>query len=634
MGQVYRGRDAKLGRDVAIKILPDHFVADAERLTRFEREARTLAALNHTNIAQIYGMEEFDAAVGTGGPLRGAALVMELVEGDDLSVILSRGALPVADALQIAQQVAQALEAAHETGIVHRDLKPANIKVRADGAVKVLDFGLAKAMDASSGVSGSLANSPTITSPATEMGTILGTAAYMSPEQARGKAVDRRSDVWAFGVVFYEMLSGRRAFEGSDVSDVLASVLKDTIVFDALPADTPPAIRRLLRRCLVKNRADRLDSMATARLDIADAINAPGDGETRLASARPSARSRYGLIAATIAGVALGLAAGWAFFRTTPTQSAGELVTFSIPVPEQNRVTGIAISATGDTIVYAADRLYVRRLSDGAPQPVPGTEGAENVFLSPEGRWAGYFASGKIRKVALSGGDPLVIADADADTPGAAWGPDNTVFYSAGWNAPLFSVSADGGKPVAFSTLDAAAGEIGHWWPEFLPGGKTALITVWMAATGINDSKLAALDLTTGKHRVLMPGSSAKFLPPDRLLFFHAGRVSSGAVRSGCSARDRRAHKGPAGRGSPRSHGIVGKAGRCVFDGHSRLPRATARARTAVHLGLAPRDRRTACRAAEAVARAESVAGRPTSGWLTDRGRNDGALAAGSGPAD
>ncbi|HQX82410.1 MAG TPA: serine/threonine-protein kinase, partial [Vicinamibacterales bacterium] len=263
MGEVYRARDARLGRDAAIKILPEAFLTDADRVARFEREARTLASLNHPNIAGIYGIE-------------GSAIVMELVEGEDLSELLARGPVPLVDALKTARQIASALEAAHEQGIVHRDLKPANVKVRPDGTVKVLDFGLARP-GGSGDASGSIANSPTMTSPATAFGMIIGTAAYMSPEQARGKAVDRRADVWAFGVVLYEMLSGRRAYPGSEVSDVLASVLKDTLPLDGVPPETPAAIRRLLRRCLEKDRGDRLDSMATARLEIADAMAPSSD---------------------------------------------------------------------------------------------------------------------------------------------------------------------------------------------------------------------------------------------------------------------------------------------------------------------------------------------------------------------
>lgn len=291
MGEVYRARDARLGRDAAIKILPELFLNDPDRVARFEREARTLASLNHPNIAGIYGIAEMSPDLISGASAH-RALVMELVEGEDLSAILARGPVPLIDALPIARQIASALEAAHELGIVHRDLKPANVKVRPDGTVKVLDFGLATP-GTSSDPSGSIANSPTMTSPAaTAFGMIIGTAAYMSPEQARGKLVDKRADVWAFGVVLYEMLSGRRAYGGNEVSDVLASVLKDTLPLDSVPGSTPAPIRRLLRRCLEKDRADRLDSMATARLEIADALSVGKDETTSAATHRPTGGER------------------------------------------------------------------------------------------------------------------------------------------------------------------------------------------------------------------------------------------------------------------------------------------------------------------------------------------------------
>src|SRR5262247_2165833 len=267
MGQVYRARDTKLDRDVAIKILPEAFAHDADRLARFQREAKTLASLNHPNIAGIYGLEESDGV---------SALVMELVEGDDLSQRIARGPIPIDEALPIARQIADALEAAHEQGIIHRDLKPANIKIRSDGTVKVLDFGLAKLAE-SSAVAGTnsspLSLSPTITSPAlmTGVGVLLGTAAYMAPEQAKGKPADKRSDIWAFGCVLYEMLAGRRAFEGDDVADTLANVLKTQPDWTALPATTPPAIRRLLRRCLQKDAKGRLQDIGDARIEIKDA---------------------------------------------------------------------------------------------------------------------------------------------------------------------------------------------------------------------------------------------------------------------------------------------------------------------------------------------------------------------------
>src|SRR5262245_48201585 len=299
MGEVYRARDSRLGRDVAIKILPEVFARDAERTARFQREARTLAALNHPNIAAIYGLEE----VRLPGSQGFHALVMELVEGQDLAERIARGPIEIDEALPIAKQIASALEAAHDAGIVHRDLKPANIKVRPDGAVKVLDFGLAKAVAPDGASPGTLSNSPTLTSHGTQLGVILGTAAYMAPEQAKGKPVDKRADVWAFGVVVYEMLTGRRLFDASDVSEVLAAVLTREPDWTALPASTPPSVHRLLARCLTRDRAKRLDSMAAARLELDDAVAVPA-----APTARPATRSIHKAAAAglVLAGLAMG----------------------------------------------------------------------------------------------------------------------------------------------------------------------------------------------------------------------------------------------------------------------------------------------------------------------------------------
>jgi eukaryotic-like serine/threonine-protein kinase len=521
MGQVYRARDTKLGRDVAIKILPDLFAADAKRLARFHREARTLASLNHPNIAQIYGIESAG---------RGQALVMELCQGEDLSVVMARGAVPLADALPIARQIANALEAAHEIGIIHRDLKPANIKVTPDGKVKVLDFGLAKAMDAGdsapavAGPSDPTVKSPTMTSPAmTQLGVILGTAAYMSPEQARGKPVDRRADVWAFGVVLYEMLTGRRLFTGGEVSDVLASVLKDTVSFDPLPPETPISIRRLLRRCLEKDRTKRLDSMATARLEIEDGIASPTESDSSAVLVSRGVGWWFALAVAVVVALGLGVWMGTAL-RGPIQPTAQRTISFTVPVPASLRLTGVGVVPSGDAILYEADRLYLQKMSDPEPQPIAGTDGARNLFISTDGRWAGFFAGGKIKKVSLAGGDPLNVTDASIDTPGAGWGPGNTIVFSNGWNAPLTSVSSDGGgTPKVISTVDTAAGELGHWWPQVLPGETSILFTVWMAASGLNDSKIAVLDVATGRHRIVMPGASARYLASGHLLYYQAG---------------------------------------------------------------------------------------------------------------
>jgi serine/threonine-protein kinase len=525
MGEVYRARDTRLNRDVALKVLSDLVVGDPDRLTRFRREAQVLASLNHPNIGQIYGVEDH-------------ALVLELVEGPTLADVIaaSPDGVPLHDAWRIASQIALALETAHERGIVHRDLKPANIKVKDDGTVKVLDFGLAKALAPDSSGASEIANSPTLTARATQIGMILGTAAYMSPEQARGKAVDRRADVWAFGVVLFEMLTARRAFTGNEVSDVLASVLKDSVSLADLPADTPASIRRLLRRCLEKDRANRLDSMATARLEIVDAMSPRADEATPVSGAMVTAALRrwgnIALIATGIAAAAIGFAAGWAGFRLPSTDAnAGRAVRFSVTLPPKQIGQGlpevvpasVALAGSGDTIIYQADRLYARALGDLSLRPLAGTEGARNLFVSPDGRWIGFNQGEYIKKVAVGGGDPLAITEASSDSPGGGWGPNNTVIFTRGWNLPLLSVSADGGKPVPLTTLDSAAGELGHWWPELLPDGKTVLFTVWMAASGINDSRIAVLDVATGKHRVIMPGAAPKFIAPGQLLYFFAG---------------------------------------------------------------------------------------------------------------
>jgi serine/threonine-protein kinase len=355
MGEVYRARDTQLDREVAIKILPAVFALDAERLARFEREAKTLASLNHPHIAQIYGLEPFDG---------GRALVMELVDGEDLSARIARGPVALDDALAIARQVAEALEASHERGIIHRDLKPANIKVRDDGTVKVLDFGLAKALDASSVSGVDLVNSPTITSPATQLGTILGTAAYMAPEQAKGRAIDRRADVWAFGVVLFEMLTGRRAFAGEDVTEVVAAVLKDAVPLEALPATTPPAVRRLLRRCLQRDRAKRLDSMAAARLEIEEAVTAPAASHERAtAASRPSGRVAALAAVGMMASAAIGGGLVWS--ATRPALPIVSRLSLIAPEGQQIRVEtnhhDVAIARDGSRVVYwTEDALKAR----------------------------------------------------------------------------------------------------------------------------------------------------------------------------------------------------------------------------------------------------------------------------------
>jgi eukaryotic-like serine/threonine-protein kinase len=533
MGEVYRARDTRLDRDVAIKILPQAFAADADRLARFEREAKTLASLNHPHIAQIHGIEDTAA---------GQALVMELVEGEDLSARIGRGALPLGDAIAVARQIAEALEAAHERGVIHRDLKPANVKLREDGMVKVLDFGLAKALDPSTGSNPDLMNSPTITSPATQLGMILGTAAYMAPEQAKGRAVDRRADVWAFGVVLYEMLTGRRAFDGADISEVLASVLKDTPSHDALPPGTPAAIRRLLRRCLEKNPAKRLDSMAAARLDLDEALDASE------ASGEPAGRAG-GMSIARVAVIALAaaaaasLAGGAAVWRLT-TPPPGPVQRLSIAPPKggvlhlETNHQDVAITPDGSQVIYwnrtasGVNYFQIRPLAQFEGSILDAEPRARGMFLSPDGAWIGFQGgapSGEgaaLMKVAIGGGTPALVARLDANLRGASWGADDTILFATARTATgLHRVKAAGGTPEMLTTADGRNGEIDHLWPHLLPGGTHALFVI-RRLNGPSD--IGLLDLEARTWRVLVAGGTMpRYAPTGHIVYATGGMLNA-----------------------------------------------------------------------------------------------------------
>ena len=480
MGQVYRATDTRLKRQVAIKILPPSVTADGDRLTRFQREAEVLASLNHPNIAAIYGLEESDHVT---------ALVMELVEGEDLSQRIARGALPITEALRIARQIAEALEAAHEEGIIHRDLKPANIKVRTDDTVKVLDFGVAKSMDRIERSSPSLSLSPTITIPAiTQAGMILGTAAYMSPEQASGTRVDKRSDLWAFGVVLLEMLTGRPVFEGETVSHVLAAVLTKPPDWTMLPVQTPAPIRTLLRRCLEKDRKRRLADASDARLEIEEALTAPGiDGTPTTAFARFHSARLAWMVAAGIALAALAI-----ILPALPNLRGGstatpQLVKFEVVSPSgaawspsPNASTAqVAISPDGQRLAFVAGkrgeppRVWIRPLDRTDAQPLAGTEGATFPFWSPDGRFVAFFASGKLKKTAIAGGAPQTLCDVEAPR-GGAWSPSGVILFARSQN-PLAQISSDGGSVTPATRFDAAQEPIFHYWPQFLPDGQRFL---------------------------------------------------------------------------------------------------------------------------------------------------------------
>ncbi len=549
MGEVYRARDTRLNRDVAIKVLPDAFAFDTERLARFTREAQTLASLNHSNIAAIYGLEEGPTRVSpaeSGPHIR--ALVMEFVEGEDLSQRIARGAIPLDEALPIARQIAEALEAAHEQGIIHRDLKPANIKVRSDGTVKVLDFGLAKAMEAGgAGQAGgagreSLTMSPTITSPAmTQAGIILGTAAYMAPEQARGKSVDKRADIWAFGVVLCEMLTGRRAFDGDDLSITLAFVMTKDPDWAALPSATPPALQRLLRRCLEKEPRRRLRDIGEARLALTDGFGAESPAST--ASQPPPVQSlgrRLALVGVLALAIGAALAGVGMWFATRPTTPP--IARFMVAPTGTAAMTQItldrelAVGPDGRHIVYVGNngtQLFVRAMDQLEPTAIAGLNFPRGPFVSPDEKWIGFFdGAGQsaaergttitLKKVSISGGPALPICGiTGGDRGGATWGDDDTIVFGMTDAASgLWRVPAGGGKPAQLTTPNHERGEADHLWPEFLPGGQAVLFTITSTAGGIESAQVAVLDLKTGTQKILVPGGShAHYVASGHLVY-------------------------------------------------------------------------------------------------------------------
>jgi serine/threonine-protein kinase len=466
MGEVYRAVDTNLSRQVAIKVLPDGFTDDRDRLARFEREAKTLAALNHPNIAAIYGLEKIDGI---------RALVMELVEGPTLAQRIAQGPMPVDDALRIAKQIAEALEAAHEQGIIHRDVKPANIKVRPDGAVKVLDFGLAKALEPVA-AGGDATASPTITSPAmmTGVGMLLGTAAYMSPEQARGKAVDRRSDIWAFGCVLFEMLTGKRAFAGGEVSDVLANVLTMEPDWKQLPA-VPPSIQRLLRLCLEKNPRNRRSDASDVRIDVEYALK---DQETAGTPSSPTVRRGWRWAAIAVASAACAALAGVAIWWVAQ-PAAPRVVRLAIPAAGpavlgiDGRDRDLAMTPDGNRIIYRGrnNELFVRALDNERPSVLTGLGVPRGLFASPDNQWIGFYDTPiTLKKVAITGGPAVLIAVVDGDPRGSTWGPDDTIVYAtSALLTGLQRVPAAGGEPTPLTKPDPQRGE-DHFWPEFLPG--------------------------------------------------------------------------------------------------------------------------------------------------------------------
>ena len=454
MGEVYQARDTTLDRDVALKVLPEAFTADPDRLARFEREAKVLASLNHPNIGSIYGLEEDEGV---------RALVLELVEGPTLADRIKQGPIPIDEALPIAKQIAEALEAAHERGVIHRDLKPANIKVRDDGTVKVLDFGLAKAFqpDASDP---NMSMSPTIslTAAATQMGMVIGTTAYMAPEQAKGKPIDKRADVWAFGAVLYEMLTGARPFAGDDVSETLARVIDREPDWAALPDTVPPALSNVLRRCLQKAPKKRIRDIGDVRLAMEGAFETAGiaPAEQGAAPTLPLWQRPVGIAVTVLVALAVGGFAVWGLMRSDA--PAARPVRFTIPVPQPERLSvgyassDVAISPdgqrvaylTGDGTILAPKQLLLRSLSDFTPTMLAGGAPLHSPFFSPDGEWVGFYdvADLELRRVSVQGGSALPIADLDSVMTGASWGEDDTIIYAT-QRGGLWRVPASGGVP-------------------------------------------------------------------------------------------------------------------------------------------------------------------------------------------
>jgi eukaryotic-like serine/threonine-protein kinase len=504
MGEVFRARDSRLGRDVAIKVLPESFKLDADRLARFEREARVLASLSHPNIGMLHALEDF------GGT---HALILELVDGPTLAERIAAGPLPLAEVLLIAEQIATALAAAHELGVVHRDLKPGNVKLRDDGNVKLLDFGLAKMIGAHFRTHGS----SDVT--ATSLGTaVVGTPAYMSPEQARGQPVDKRTDIWAFGCVLYEMLTGKRPFAGEQTSDVIAKVIERDPDLAALPPGTPAAIRRLLRRCLVKDPRQRLQDIGDARLEIAE-IRAGGssasDPDATTQTVRNQTRWRERL-AWSIALLLLGVVALAALLPDTTKPS---IVRFDVDTPTPADPFAFAVSPDGQRLVFVATTdgrplLWVRTLDEVDPLPLAGTEDASYPFWSPDGGAVGFFADGKLKRKDLAGGAPQVLADAPA-ARGGAWGRRGDIVFAPEPTVGLKRVAATGGTATTVTELAADQGS--HRWPQFLPDGRRFLFFVGLGQATARGVYLASVD-GDEPRRVLVSETAALFAPPGYLL--------------------------------------------------------------------------------------------------------------------
>lgn len=519
MGEVYRARDTNLGREVALKTLPDRLTRDVDRLARFRREAQVLAALNHPHIGSIYGLEE-------AGDHR--VLVLELVEGETLAARIARGPLAEKEALAIAREIAEGLQSAHDKGIIHRDLKPANIALTTQDRVKVLDFGLAKASEAAAAPDAlDPVNSPTVTSPAmlTGMGVILGTAAYMSPEQARGRAADKRSDIWAFGCVLYEMLTGIRAFEGAEVSDTLAAVLKSDPAWEALPASLPPSIRSLLEGCLEKNHRERISDISTALFVLKRPTSSPA-----LTTREPRTRSLASWAALTLVAATAGAAGAVLFWPRHPPPSA-PVARFGIAVPGAGQLTlsrrALDVSPDGTRIVYVTDgRLYLRSLADLESRPIPGGDPGIQPAFSPDGQSIVFWADRALKRIPVSGGVPITICETATAPFGIHWGNHGIVFVEPGTG--ILRASPNGGTPEVLVRLGVAEGLV-HG-PQLLPDGDSLLFTLAGTRPVTSDlwdkAEIVVHSLATGKRKTLIgAGSEGRYLPSGHLVYMVEGTM-------------------------------------------------------------------------------------------------------------
>jgi len=575
MGEVYRAQDTKLGRDVAIKVLPEAVAQDPERLARFEREAKVLAALDHPYIAAIYSFERSTAASTEGSEAVGQwgseqpgdlgregeasmpqgfsasrpspihFLVMQLAEGETLAERVKRGAIPKAEAFPIALQIAEALEAAHERGIIHRDLKPANIKVTADGQVKVLDFGLAKALDPQSpGAKGQqLSMSPTLTAQMTQAGVLLGTAAYMSPEQAAGTEADSRADIWAFGTVLAEMLTGELQFQGETVSHTLAAVLKDEPNWTSFPKDIPSPILDLLERCLRKDPKRRLQSIGDARVLIEDTLADPEAVESTIGvtvEAEPSAPPRWKSLLpwAIAAGFGIAFVLSMVVSDRGPAVETNEITRFESSLPQGLDISvidypALAISRDGRLIAMTAEgddgvrRIYLRSLDEVQAREIPGTDHARAPFFSPDGEWIAYFTNRELKKIQVRGGAALTLADIGQNR-GGSWGSDGWIYLTDNVLGGVKRLPENGGELEEVSVPDAERGERTHRWPDVLPDGSAVVYTsdTFSSTEYYDDARIEAVSTATGEKRVLVEGSSmARYLTSGHLLFARAGSL-------------------------------------------------------------------------------------------------------------